>query len=243
MRLMNLSYRAKREDVKMLFHCHVRSESIVFVYDKRGHRTREGFASFTRKGHFKRALNLDGVMFKGHKLYITPISKSNMQRLLSSKGGPSGYSQAYLYLKNFPPNVTKSEVQEFFTGFSLNEDDISLLVDKDNTSVGDALVKFSSLEEICRAERLDRVKFKQNRIAVKVIYEDKLTSFLDSNALHVMAIDLTECVTQEDDPSEDEVTQENDTCDNEPVLQEDMDTPEDCLQKERSPECVTKADE
>ncbi|KAM5158400.1 uncharacterized protein ACMZJ9_009692 [Mantella aurantiaca] len=244
-RLMNLSYRSKREDLKRLFHYNVCEDGILFVYDTKGHRTREGFVSFTTKEHFRRALNLDGVMFKGHKLYISPISKSNMQRLLSTKGYPSSYSQAFLYLKNFPSCVTKSEVQEFFTGFSLNEDDISLLVDKENTFLGDVLVKFSSLEEICRAERLDHARFKQKRIPVKVIYEDKLTSFLQSNDLQMMTADMTECVTQEDDPSEDEVTQENDTCDNEPIIQEDLDTPEDeCPdQKDSSPECVSKADE
>lgn len=243
-RLTNLSYRAKRDDIKKLFHNHVRDDHIVFMYDEKGHRTREGFATFTREEHFRKALSLNRVMLKGYKLYISLISKSDMQRTLSSKGQCSGNVQAYVYLRNFSPNVTISDVKDFFVGFSLSDDDVFLLLDKNNTCLGDVLVKFSSLEETFRAEKLDSTTFKDSRISLKVIYENKLTSFLQSNGLHVMAPDLNECVTQEDDPSEDEVTEENDIPDDEPV-KEDMDTPEDdCAEKEESPpECVTQADD
>lgn len=239
-RLMNLSYRAKRDDIKKLFHNHVRDDHIVFVYDERGHRTREGFATFRRKEHYRKALSLNRVMLKGHKLYISLISKSDMQRSLSSKGK----LQAYLYLRNFSPDVTKSDVKEFLEGFPLTDDDIFLLFDKNNTCHGDVLVKFSSLEETSKAEKLYGKTFKDHRISLKVVHEEKLTSFLQSNGLHMVPTDLNECVTQEDDPSEDEVTQENDTPDDEPVKQ-DMDTPEDdCeVQKESPPECVSQADD
>lgn len=128
--MTNLSYRAKREDIKKLFSNHVRDDHIVFLYDERGHRTRKGFVTFTSKEHFRKALALNKVMFKGHKLYISLISKSEMQKLLPSKRQSSGQVQAYIYLRNFSPDVTKSDVKEFFVGFSLNEDDIFLLFDK-----------------------------------------------------------------------------------------------------------------
>ncbi|XP_018415696.1 PREDICTED: RNA-binding protein 12B-B-like [Nanorana parkeri] len=243
-RLMNLSYRAKRDDIKKLFHNQVRDDHIVFVYDEKGHRTREGFATFTREEHYRKALTLNRVMLKGYKLYISLISKSDMQRSLSSKGQSSGNFQAYLYLRNFSPDVTKSDVKEFFVDFPLSDDDIFLLLDKNNTCLGDVLVKLSSLEETFGAEKLDGTTFKDSRISLKVIYENKLTSFLQSNGLHKMPPDLNECVTQEDDPSEDEVTQENDTPDDEPIIQ-DLDTPEDdsAVQKDSPPECVSQADD
>lgn len=238
--MMNLSYRAKREDIKKLFSNHVRDDHIVFMHDERGHRTRKGFVTFTSKENYRKALALNKVMFKGHKLYISPISKSGMQKLLAS----SGQVQAYLYLRNFSPDVTKSDVKEFFEGFNLNEDHIFLLFDKKNTCLGDVLVKFSSLKETTRAEKLDRTTFKDKRIALKVVYEDNLKSFLHSSGLHMLSTDPNECVTQEDDPSEDEVTQENNTCDDEPIPQ-DVDMPEeDCaVQKETPPECVSQADD
>ncbi|XP_040210587.1 RNA-binding protein 12B-like [Rana temporaria] len=235
--LRNLSYSVKREDLKKLFKNHVRDDHIVFVYDERGHRTRKGFATFTSKEHFRKALALNKVMFKGHKLYISQISRSEMQKLLPS-------SQAYIYLTNFSPDVTKSDVKEFFVGFSLNEDDIFLLFDKKNTCPGDVLVKFSSSEETSKAKKLDRVRFKDKRLSLKVVYDDKLKSFLHSSGLHMMLTDPNECVTQEDEPSEDEVTQENNTCDDEPIPQ-DMDMPEeDCaVQQDCPPECVSQSDE
>lgn len=242
--MTNLSYRAKREDIKKLFSNHVRDDHIVFLYDERGHRTRKGFVTFTSKEHFRKALALNKVMFKGHKLYISLISKSEMQKLLPSKRQSSGQVQAYIYLRNFSPDVTKSDVKEFFVGFSLNEDDIFLLFDKKNTCCGDVLVKFSSLEEASKAAKLDRISFKDKRIPIKVVYDEKLKSFLHSSGLHMMLTDPNECVTQEDDPSEDEVTQENNTCNDEPIPQ-DMDMPEeDCaVQKDNPPECVSLADE
>lgn len=77
-----------------------------------------------------------------------------------------------------------------------------------------------------------------------MVYDEKLKSFLHSSGLHMMLTDPNECVTQEDDPSEDEVTQENNTCNDEPIPQ-DMDMPEeDCaVQKDNPPECVSLADE
>ncbi|XP_072267016.1 RNA-binding protein 12B-B-like [Pyxicephalus adspersus] len=242
--LMNLSHRATRDDVRKLFNNHVCENHIVFLYDEKGHRTRECFVTFTRKEHFREALALDNAMLKGHRLNVSLISRSNREKLLSLKGHCNSF-QAYIYLRNFSPDVTKSDVKEFFVGFSLNEDDIFLLFDKNNTCLGDVLVKLSSLEETYRAEKLDRMTFRDRRIPIKVVDEDRLPSFLSSNGLHMMSIDLNDCVTQEDDPSEDEVTKENDIHDNDEPITQDIDTPEDhcAVQKDSPQECVSQADD
>lgn len=241
----NLSFRANKDDLRRLFHHHVCDEDIVFVYDENGHRTRDCFVTFTRKEHFRKAIVLDQVLFKGHRLQLALTSKKDMQRLLAKSGNVKGDIQAYIYLGNFPPEVTKSDVIKFFKGFTLNEDQIFLLFNKKNTCLGDVLVKFSSSKETSRAERLlDRRMFKDKQISLKLINGDRLTSFLISNGLHMISVDPNECVTQEDDPSEEEASQENDTCDDEPNT-EGIDAAEDesAAHKDDSPECVSKEDD
>lgn len=68
---------------------------------------------------------------------------------LSQKHSQEGYSgqKLCIYIRNFPFDVTKVEVQKFFADFSLAEDDICLLYDDKGVGLGEALVKFKSEEQ------------------------------------------------------------------------------------------------
>jgi RNA recognition motif-containing protein len=65
---------------------------------------------------------------------------------VSQKYSQEGYpgQKLCIYIRNFPFDVTKVEVQKFFADFSLAEDDIYLLYDDKGVGLGEALLKFKS---------------------------------------------------------------------------------------------------
>ncbi|KAM9308422.1 RNA-binding protein 12B-like [Gastrophryne carolinensis] len=239
LQIMNLSYRSSKADLMKLLK--VPSDSqIFFMYDERGHRTRNAFATFTNKEDYQKAKKLNNVTFKGHELFVSPITKSVMEKYVANNNCP----QAYLYLKNFSPEVSKNDVHAFLDGFNLLHDNISLLFDKSNKSRGEAMVKLSSLEETVRAEKLNRKTFKNRQISLKRIYEKDLESFLKSNELFMLTVDPTECVTQEDDLSDEEEATLG--AHNVPVTQDvDMDTSKEqpVTQEVGIQECIAQADD
>ncbi|XP_068093753.1 RNA-binding protein 12B-B-like [Hyperolius riggenbachi] len=230
--ILNLSSSVEKSDVKSLFN-DVEIE-IVLQSDDKDHRKKVGLITFTSEEHYKKALELDKVLFKGSVLYLLPISKSSMKNLLSRSR-----FHVYLYVKNFALDVSKRDVKELFDCSALDDDDIFLLFDKSGTTLGEAVVRFTSLQETTKVERLHGRLFKDRRITMKRIYPDSFAEFMHSNALYLKAVDLNEFVTHEDDLSdEEEVAQVN-------THEEEEDTPEvDSMKKEENiPECIAEADE
>ncbi|XP_063780170.1 RNA-binding protein 12B-A-like [Pseudophryne corroboree] len=212
-RVLNVSNSVEKSDLKKLFYNYVSDSNITFVHDEKGHRTRECFVMFSSDEHRKKVLRFDKCMFKGRTMYISSISKSRMQKLLAENKAMSSQDFSngqYFYLRNFPSNVSKSDVQEFFSGFSLKEGDIYLLCDKKGVPLGEVLVNFTTKEEVTKADKLNRKKFKGKEIPLKRIPEEKLKSILRYNSVLPGSTDPYDCVTQEDDTLEDnDLTQED----------------------------------
>ncbi|XP_075682087.1 RNA-binding protein 12B-like isoform X2 [Rhinoderma darwinii] len=212
----NLNYASSRHDLCRWFFSRVSEEHIKFLYDEKGRRTRECFVALKNEKDLKKVLRLNQIKFNGRLLTISSITKSSLGTLLATKRAlfPHLHSKGkFLYLRNFPSDVTKSDIQKFFAGFSLNEENISLLCNKDGDALGEVMINFLSEKDLEKAEKLHRKKFKDKEIPSKRIPKDKFQSFLKANSLSLMPENPYDCVTQEDDMLEEDSDQEKNTSD------------------------------
>ncbi|KAM3927688.1 RNA-binding protein 12B-like isoform 1-T1 [Leptodactylus fuscus] len=194
--LINLSYRAEKKDIKkFFFDLDMKDSQITFLVDKEGKRTREGFAMFTTEKDYRRALRLNEENFKGHTINILPISKKAVSELIQrmkvrvSKDHPdkkkspsrSSKERRYLYLRNFPFDVSKVDVQKFFTGHTIKEDDITLLLDGKGDGLGETLVKFADEKAASKAEKENKQTYLGIKILLSLINEEQMKALQEAN--------------------------------------------------------------
>ncbi|KAG8441830.1 hypothetical protein GDO86_010855 [Hymenochirus boettgeri] len=134
--LINLSHDLTKRDIKIFFgHYAMKDSQINFLYDSSGRRTREGFVLFTSTGQYDRARLMHKKYLLNRQVDVLPISENAMRDLIartkkkppkersSRKDSPKRSSHErsfgkgkYIYLRNFPSNVSKLDIQNFFTG-------------------------------------------------------------------------------------------------------------------------------
>ncbi|CAN2390776.1 hypothetical protein PRIEUP_LOCUS813 [Pristimantis euphronides] len=193
-RLVNLSYRVDKQDIKSFFNMHMEDSHITFLLDRDGRRTREAFAMFTSPQAYKRVLGFHKETFKDRTISIMPISKRAVFDLISmmkvrayreSRRSPrrSSPGRRYLYLRNFAFDVTKTDVQKFFTGTTVTEDDVSLLYDNKGLGLGEALVKYADAREASKAERENNETYQGVKILLSRITGDQMRALLKANQL------------------------------------------------------------
>uniref|UniRef100_A0A4W2C9X1 RRM domain-containing protein n=1 Tax=Bos indicus x Bos taurus TaxID=30522 RepID=A0A4W2C9X1_BOBOX len=161
-------------------------------------RTRYAFVMFKTLKDYNTALGLHKTVLQYRPVYIDPVSREQMLKFIecyekkrpastekerlgqvSQKHSQEGYSgqKLCIYIRNFPFDVTKVEVQKFFADFSLAEDDICLLYDDKGVGLGEALVKFKSEEQAVKAERLNRRRFLGTEVLLRLISEAQMQEF------------------------------------------------------------------
>ncbi|XP_073535690.1 RNA-binding protein 12B-like [Phyllobates terribilis] len=186
--LVNVSIHADKSHIRKLLHNLVEDPQITFLCDKNGSRQRECFVMFVTENDYVRALELDKAVFRGRRLRVLPISKANMMDLIESKkkvilGDPSLEEVKkksdinFLYLRNFAACVNKCDILNFFSGFSLTEQDICLLYDDNGDCLGEAIVKFSKKEEASEAEKLNHKRFQDTEILLRCVSKKQLKAF------------------------------------------------------------------
>uniref|UniRef100_G3UBK7 RNA binding motif protein 12B n=1 Tax=Loxodonta africana TaxID=9785 RepID=G3UBK7_LOXAF len=196
--LKNLSLGISKRDLKSFFRdTDLSNEQITFLY-KNEKRTRYALVMFKTLKDFYTALALHKTIIQYRPIHIDPISRKRVLRLMeyyetkrpgsvekerpghvSQKYSEEGYSgqKVCIYIRNFPFDVTKVEVQKFFADFSLEEDDIYLLYDGKGVGLGEALVKFRSEEQAVKAERLNRRRFLGTEVLLRLISEAQMQEF------------------------------------------------------------------
>ncbi|KAM5157950.1 RNA-binding protein 12B-like [Mantella aurantiaca] len=231
--LTNVSRQAKKRHIRRFLYDLVDDHQITLVYDKNGCRTRDCFVMFITDHDYIRALGLDKSILKGRLVRVLPIPKVQMMDFVelrkldmtedstsedtsASEESPSpsssGSKLTCVYLRNFAADVNKCDILNFFTGFSLNEENIYLLYDDNGNGLGEALVKFSSEETASSAETLNRKHFQGTEILLRCISEGQLKAFgIDSFGSSSDSVDfsagkeecqqedLEACVSIEDD--------------------------------------------
>ncbi|XP_006906869.1 RNA-binding protein 12B [Pteropus alecto] len=195
--LKNLSLSINKRDLKNFFKdTDLTNEQIRFLY-KDERRTRYAFVMFKTLKDYNTALGLHKTVLQYRPVLVDPVSRKQMLKFIEcyEKKRPASiekerlghvsqkYSQGYsgqklcIYIRNFPFDVTKVEVQKFFADFSLEEDDIYLLYDDKGVGLGEALVKFKSEEQAMKAERLNRRRFLGTEVLLRLISEAQMQEF------------------------------------------------------------------
>ncbi|XP_008846045.1 RNA-binding protein 12B [Nannospalax galili] len=196
--LKNLSLSINKRDLRNFFRdTDLSNEQIKFLY-KDERRTRYAFVMFKTLKDYNTALGLHKTVLQYRPVLIDPISRKQMLRFIEcyekkrpgsvEKERPGHVSQRYsqegysgqklcIYIRNFPFDVTKVEVQKFFADFPLAEDDIYLLYDDKGVGLGEALVKFKSEEQALKAERLNRRRFLGTEVLLRLISEVQMQEF------------------------------------------------------------------
>ncbi|XP_075069904.1 RNA-binding protein 12B-like [Mixophyes fleayi] len=196
--LQNLPFNITKEVVKK-FICHpeMADTQITFLLDKQGVRTREAFVMLISMQQQQQAcLQLHQRTFSQRSISVFPISVEKMQQLLEAhrkemptKVENSQYktslkkttkglsSKRCIYLRNFPADVTKFNIQQFFSGFNVDQEDIVLLYGNNGDGMGEALVKFSTEHAAVLAESLHRQRFLGTEILLLRISEGQMKGF------------------------------------------------------------------
>lgn len=195
--LKNLSLSINKRDLKNFFKdTDLTNEQIRFLY-KDERRTRYAFVMFKTLKDYNTALGLHKTVLQYRPVLVDPVSRKQMLKFIEcyEKKRPASiekerlrhvsqkYSQGYsgqklcIYIRNFPFDVTKVEVQKFFADFPLAEDDIYLLYDDKGVGLGEALVKFKSEEQAMKAERLNRRRFLGTEVLLRLISEAQMQEF------------------------------------------------------------------
>ncbi|XP_074056278.1 RNA-binding protein 12B isoform X4 [Macrotis lagotis] len=196
--LKNLSLSVEKRDIKNFFRdTDLASDQIKFLY-KDQKRTGSAFVMFKTLRDYNSALALHKFILFHRQVLIDPISKKTMLKFIEcyekKRSGSVGrerpghipeknYREGHsgpklcIYIRNFPFDVTKVEVQKFFAGFSIDEDDVYLLYDDKGVGLGEALVKFKSEEQAMKAESLNRRRFLGTEVLLRLISEEQMQEF------------------------------------------------------------------
>lgn len=196
--LKNLSLSISKRDLRNFFRdTDLTNEQIKFLY-KDERRTRYAFVMFKTLKDYNTALDLHKTVLQYRPVLIDPVSRRQMLKFIecyekrrpgtAERERPGHVSQRYsqesysgqklcIYIRNFPFDVTKGEVQKFFADFSLAEDDIYLLYDDKGVGLGEALVIFKTEEQAMKAERLNRRRFLGTDVLLRLISEAQMQEF------------------------------------------------------------------
>ncbi|XP_037310268.2 RNA binding motif protein 12Bb [Pungitius pungitius] len=187
----NLSYTAKKEEIKRLFrNAKLEEDQILYLMDGDGRKTRSSFVLFKNLRDYCDALSPEKRLFLNRWIYTRPISREKMIALLESQStdpGPPGTSEMFhdqppsydldkmcLFVWNLPFDVRKVEIMDFFLGFNITEDKVFVLRDHEGAGVGKALVLFGSEAQAMSALSLNGQRFLGSEVILKCISRSEM---------------------------------------------------------------------
>ncbi|XP_013914549.1 PREDICTED: RNA-binding protein 12B [Thamnophis sirtalis] len=194
--LKNLSSAVVKRDLRMFFkEVPLVNNDITFIKSEDNEaRSKDAVIILRSEEAYTAALNYHKLDLFERQVYIFPISKTRVLELIGSsevkrlsegnrhvkdKNNQDGYlgSKTCVYVRNFPFDVTNVEVQKFFAGFNIDDNDIYLLYDDKGVGLGEALVKFKTENQARRAESLNRRCFLGTEVLLRCIPEEQMQEF------------------------------------------------------------------
>ncbi|XP_030641262.1 RNA binding motif protein 12Ba [Chanos chanos] len=155
--IQNLSRKITKTEIKHIFHCpDIPNARILHLLDKWRQRTSTVFIVFDRAEDYVSTMNMDGCRVGSQVIDVSSITMEKMYAMLRCKKAESSAERAQpcrkqphaaqtcLYMRNFPADVTKSDIKVFFGSHCVNEEDLTLLTDSNGNGVGEAIAQFQS---------------------------------------------------------------------------------------------------
>ncbi|KAM6977449.1 heterogeneous nuclear ribonucleoprotein H3 [Aplochiton taeniatus] len=183
-RIRGLPWSCTQEEVASFFSdCHIvgKVNGVCFTFSKEGRPSGEAFVELKTAEDFKTAIAKDRK-YMGHR-YIE-VFKSNRSEMdwVLKRNGPADYdscSGCMLRLRGLPFGCSKEEIVQFFSGLRIVPNGITLPMDYQGRSTGEAFVQFASKEiaEQALGKHKDRIGhryieiFKSSRNEIRAYYE------------------------------------------------------------------------
>ncbi|CAL8403757.1 unnamed protein product [Boreogadus saida] len=183
-RIRGLPWSCTQEEVASFFSdCDIvgKVNGVCFTFSKEGRPSGEAFVELINAEDFKNAIAKDRK-YMGHR-YIE-VFKSNRSEMdwVLKRSGPADYdgcSGCMLRLRGLPFGCSKEEIVQFFSGLRIVPNGITLPVDYQGRSTGEAFVQFASKEiaEKALGKHKERIGhryieiFKSSRNEIRAYYE------------------------------------------------------------------------
>ncbi|KAA0703331.1 RNA-binding protein 12B [Triplophysa tibetana] len=156
----NLSKNITKTEIKHIFSCpEIPNCRIKHLLSKWGERTSTAFITFEHAEDYATALNMNGTTVGLKNIEVSSITREEMLAILGRNRlikiwRPQPYVKAKdnllcIYARNFPANVMKIDVRDFFMDFQVCENKIRLLMDSQGNGIGEAIVDLGC-EKIAR---------------------------------------------------------------------------------------------
>ncbi|XP_034860262.1 LOW QUALITY PROTEIN: heterogeneous nuclear ribonucleoprotein H-like [Mirounga leonina] len=157
------------------------AQGIRFIYTREGRPSGEAFVELESEDEVKLALKKDRETM-GHR-YVEVFKSNNIEMdwVLKHTGpnSPDTANDGFVWLRGIPFGCSKEEIVQFFSGLEIMPNGITLLVDFQGRSMGEAFMQFASQEiaENVLKKHKERVGhryikiFKSSRAEVRTHYD------------------------------------------------------------------------
>ncbi|XP_015226044.1 PREDICTED: RNA-binding protein 12B [Cyprinodon variegatus] len=89
-------------------------------------------------------------------------------------------AQRYIFIRNMPANVKRSQIRSLFCKFNLSLDDIMLLHDSEGRGRGEAVVTFESEQQAAEAQRMHGEEFLGTSVLLTLINGEQVENILNN---------------------------------------------------------------
>uniref|UniRef100_A0A1A7YHA3 Heterogeneous nuclear ribonucleoprotein H3 (2H9) n=1 Tax=Iconisemion striatum TaxID=60296 RepID=A0A1A7YHA3_9TELE len=149
-RIRGLPWNCSQEEVASFFSdCDIvgKEDGVCLTYSKDGRSTGEAFMELPTAEDYKNALSKDRK-YMGHRyIEVFKSKRSEMDWVMKRSGPPpDSYSGSVVKLRGLPFGCSKEEIVQFFSGLRIVPNGITLPVDYQGRSTGEAFVQFASKE-------------------------------------------------------------------------------------------------
>uniref|UniRef100_A0A674F839 Heteroous nuclear ribonucleoprotein H3 n=1 Tax=Salmo trutta TaxID=8032 RepID=A0A674F839_SALTR len=183
-RIRGLPWSCTQEEVAGFFSdCNIvgKVNGVCFTFSKEGRPSGEAFVELKSAEDFKKAIAKDRKHMGHRYIEVFKSNRSEMDWVLK-RSGPTDYdscSGCMIRLRGLPFGCSKEEIVQFFAGLKIVPNGITLPMDYQGRSTGEAFVQFASKEiaEKALGKHKERIGhryieiFKSSRNEIRAYYE------------------------------------------------------------------------